>query len=77
MNPEAMLVIPFFEHPCIAVRGPEGTLSISLKSRYRIAKYEHLPSAQYADCVAYIKGAYKRLTGDDLVLPEQSTLDLD
>lgn len=49
----------------------------AIKTRYRIAKYEHLPAAQYADCVSYIKGAYKRLTGEELALPEQGTLDLE
>ena len=49
----------------------------AIKTRYRIAKYEQLPAAQYADCVQYIKSAYRRLTGDDLNLPEQTTLDLE
>jgi hypothetical protein len=49
----------------------------AIKTRYRIAKYEHLPSAQYADCVQYIKRSYQRLTGEDLYLPEQSSLDLE
>lgn len=49
----------------------------AIKTRYRLSKYEHLPAGQYADCVNYIKGAYQRLTGEELVLPEQSTLDLE
>lgn len=49
----------------------------AIKTRYRIAKYEHLPAAHYADCVSYIKGAYQRLTGEALDLPEQSQLDLE
>ncbi len=49
----------------------------AIKTRYRLAKYEHLPAAQYTDCVSYIHGAYQRLTGEALVLPEQGTLDLE
>lgn len=49
----------------------------AIKTRYRIAKYEHLPAAQYADCVQYIKSSYRRLTGEDLALPEQTSLDLE
>lgn len=48
----------------------------AIKTRYRIAKYEHLPVGQYADCVQYITSAYRRLTGEELHLPEQGTLDL-
>lgn len=49
----------------------------AIKSRYTIAKYEQLPATQYADCVAYIKAAYTKVTGSDLDLPEQRSLDLD
>lgn len=49
----------------------------AIKTRYRIAKYEHLPAAQYADCVQYITSSYRRLTGDELRLPEQTPLDLE
>lgn len=49
----------------------------ALKTRYRIAKYEHLPAGQYDDCVAYIRGAYQRLTGTQLELPAQGTLNLE
>ena len=54
-----------------------GACWAAIKSRYRIAKYEHLPATQYNDCVAYIKQAYVRLTGTDLEVPEQGTLDVE
>ena len=47
-----------------------------LKAKYRIARYEDLPAAKYADCVAFIQQSYRALTGADLDLPEQTTLDL-
>jgi hypothetical protein len=47
-----------------------------LKAKYRIARYEDLPSAKYADCVAFVRESYQALTGEELNLPEQETLDL-
>jgi len=49
----------------------------AINTRYRLAKYEHLPATHYTDCVTYIKGAYQRLTGEELAVPEQSALDLE
>lgn len=49
----------------------------AIKTRYRIAKYEHLPATQYADCVQYITRSYQRLTGEELNLPEQRSFDLE
>jgi hypothetical protein len=49
----------------------------AIKTRYRLSKYEHLPVTQYVDCVNYIKQAYQRLTGEELTLPEQTSLDLE
>jgi P22_AR N-terminal domain len=140
MIPTEMLVVTFFEHPCLAVRGDDGTIYVSIRDlcdavglrthsqlrRLRadedlgdgirtfrvmtpggpqeqeflilefvptwvssvqrsraavavreIAKYEHLPATQYADCVQYIQSSYRRLTGEDLALPEQTSLDLE
>jgi len=37
-----------------------------IKQRYGVAKYEHLPTAQYDDCVSFIKRSYKSLTGEEL-----------
>lgn len=47
-----------------------------IKAKYRIARYEDLPSAKYADCVTFIQQSYRALTGEELDLPEQGTLDL-
>jgi len=38
---------------------------------------QDLPIAKYAECVTFIKQAYTNITGDDLDLPEQQTLDLE
>lgn len=49
----------------------------TLKTRYRIARYEDLPATQYDDCVRFVQQAYRQLTGEQLDLPEQPPLDLD
>lgn len=49
---------------------------VAVKQRYRLAKYEHLPAARFADCVAFIRAQYRALTGSDLDMPEQQSLDL-
>jgi len=47
-----------------------------LKAKYRIARYEDLPAAKYADCIAFVRQSYQALTGEELNLPERGTLDL-
>jgi hypothetical protein len=47
-----------------------------LKAKYRIARYEDLPAAKYADCITFVRQSYQALTGEELNLPEQGTLDL-
>jgi hypothetical protein len=37
-----------------------------LKKRYDLSKYEHLPAAEYDDCVDFIKRSYAKLTGAQL-----------
>jgi hypothetical protein len=37
-----------------------------LKKRYDLAKYEHLPAAEYDDCIGFIKQSYATLTGANL-----------
>lgn len=49
----------------------------ALKARYRVAKYDQIPAAMYADAVAYVRREFQKLTGEDLDLPEQSSLDLE
>jgi hypothetical protein len=46
-----------------------------IKAKYRTARYEDLPSTKYAECVAFIQQFYRSLTGEELNLPEQGTLD--
>ncbi len=49
----------------------------ALKARYRIARYEDLPAAKYADCIAFVRQSYQALTGAELDLPEQTSLGLE
>ncbi len=42
----------------------------AVKTRYKVAKYEHIPARDYDDCVRYIERAYQRLTGQELRLPD-------
>lgn len=44
----------------------------AIKTRYHVAKYEHIPATQYQDCMAYIERAYKKISGETLVMPEHS-----
>lgn len=50
---------------------------VAVKSRYRVARYEDIAAADYADCVTFISESYRRLTGEVLSLPEQQSLDLE
>jgi hypothetical protein len=49
----------------------------TLKAKFKLSRYEDLPLAKYAECVSFIKQAYTSITGADLDLPEQQTLDLE
>jgi hypothetical protein len=42
----------------------------AIKTRYKVAKYEHIPARSYDDCVDYIQRAYERMTGHPLQLPD-------
>jgi hypothetical protein len=44
----------------------------AIKTRYRVAKYEHIPAAQYQDCVGYIERAYHALTGETPAIAEHT-----
>ena len=48
-----------------------------LKKRYDVAKYEHLPAAEYDDCVDFMKRSYKKLTGEELTGEQLRFLDFD
>lgn len=45
------------------------------KAHFRLARYEDLPAAQYPTAVAFIRHAYRQLTGESLDLPEQTAFD--
>ncbi|MFV9507866.1 MAG: phage antirepressor N-terminal domain-containing protein [Oscillochloridaceae bacterium umkhey_bin13] len=49
----------------------------ALKARYQVAKYDQIPAAMYNDAVTYVQRAYQKLTGTELDLPEQRSLDLE
>nr|PZN23620.1 MAG: hypothetical protein DIU80_16555 [Chloroflexota bacterium] len=49
----------------------------TIKRKYGVAKYEHLPAAQYDDCVRFITQAYARLTGSELTGEQLNFLDVD
>jgi len=59
-----------------AARNPYAACWATLKARFRIARYEDLPLSEYANAVAFVRAAYRQLTGEDLDIPEQSGFDL-
>jgi hypothetical protein len=68
--------------PGVYASAGHGHLAAHDQQRPDIAKfkpslYEDLPIAEYAECVTFIKQAYTSITGADLDLPEQQTLDLE
>lgn len=46
----------------------------AVKTRYKVAKYEHIPAHEYANCVEFISRAYTKLTGEqpDPAVAEES-----
>jgi hypothetical protein len=61
----------------IAVGSARAACWGTLKAKFKLSRYEDLPLAKYAECVSFIKQAYTSITGTDLELPEQQTLDLE
>jgi hypothetical protein len=57
-------------------RNPYAACWATLKVRFRISRYEDLPVREYANAVALVRAAYRQLTGEDLDILEQSSLDL-
>jgi hypothetical protein len=49
----------------------------TLKAKFKLARYEDLPIAKYAECVSFVRQAYTSITGVELDLPEQQTLELE
>lgn len=52
------------------------TVWATLRARFRVARYEDIPSSRYHEAVQFVQDAYRALTGIDLVLPAQQDLDL-
>jgi hypothetical protein len=59
-----------------SARNPYAACWATLKVRFRLSRYEDLPMREYPAAVAFVRDAYHQLTGADLDIPEQSTLDL-
>jgi hypothetical protein len=54
------------EHEKISSTAAFAGCWAAIKTRYQVAKYEHLPASTFDDCVEYIRRAYSRLTGSEL-----------
>jgi hypothetical protein len=63
-------------HDPESARNPYAACWAALKARFRLSRYEDLPLREYPTAVAFVRDAYRQLTGSDLDIPEQSTLDL-
>lgn len=59
-----------------SARNPYAACWATLKARFRLSRYEDLPLAEYAAAVAFVRDAYRQITGTELDIPEQSALDL-
>jgi hypothetical protein len=62
--------------PQLSPKAAHSTCWGVLKTQFRVARYEDLPTSQYQVAVAFIRSAYRQLTGEILDLPEQASLDL-
>ncbi|HEX6289401.1 MAG TPA: phage antirepressor N-terminal domain-containing protein [Herpetosiphonaceae bacterium] len=62
------------DHEHLSTAGAFAGCWAALKTRYRVAKYEHIPASQYQDCISYIDRAYQKLTGQPL--PERTPEEL-
>ncbi|NNJ13294.1 hypothetical protein EKD04_023500 [Chloroflexales bacterium ZM16-3] len=62
--------------PQLSPRAAHATCWGVLKTQFRIARYEDLPASKYPAAIAFIRSAYRQLTGEPLDLPEQTPLDL-
>ena len=63
--------------PQISPKAAHSTCWAVLKTQFRLARYEDMAASQYAAATAFIRTAYRQLTGEELNLPEQALLDLD
>jgi hypothetical protein len=63
-------------HPETATSNPYAACWATFKARFHLDHYEDLPMREYANAVAFVRDAYRQLTGKELDIPEQTTLDL-
>ena len=63
--------------PALSPKMAHATCWGVFKTQFRLSRYEDLPASQYPAAVAFIRSAYRQLTGEALDLPEQTSLDLD
>ncbi len=61
------------EHEHITSQAAFAGCWAAIKTRYKVAKYEHIPANAYDDCVAYVRRVYEQMTGQALVLAEDTT----
>lgn len=61
--------------PRISKSAAHATCWATFKRHFVLSQYEDLPAQHYAEAVAFIQAAYRRLTGAELELPEQRALD--
>jgi hypothetical protein len=66
-----------------AAREPKHTRSAAyqacwalVKARFKLSRYEDLPASKYDECIAFIRGSYRTLTGQELSVNEQGELRL-
>ena len=57
-------------------RNPYAACWAALKARFHLSRYEDLPLREYPTALAFVRDAYRQLTGTDLDIPEQTSLDL-
>jgi P22_AR N-terminal domain/ORF6C domain len=62
--------------PRVSKSAAHATCWAAFKRHFVLSQYEDLPAARYAEAVAFIQAAYRKLTGVDLEIPEQNMLDL-
>jgi hypothetical protein len=66
------------EHmPQLTRKAAHATCWAAFKRTFVLASYEDLPAERYNEAVAYIQVEYRKLTGQELHLPEQQGLGLE
>jgi hypothetical protein len=63
--------------PQLTRKAAHATCWATFKRAFVLASYEDLPVERYDEAVAFIQIEYRKLTGQELHLPEQQGLGLD